>query len=528
MNTVNRAIYCIIDDLRSTHFFKFMERGLLPNFKRLMEHGMYSKNCITDFPAVTYPTQPTMITGSYTGDYRKELCHGIPSYSWMGRYYAPPIMRDYGNPGSDELIQVYKLNSDLMTNCQTFLEMTGEGNHASHTQFISRGTDYMYPETKLKLIVFYELILHARNVKKMAARANTLVVKKLLDTFKRPKKYFGTNEAPIGTNLWFMTSDALMHEYGHDSAMYKVNLMHIDKIFGILIDGLEQMGYLDDTVIAISADHGNYKANRIGCVDPFYEKYGLKPYHPKKHPKGNVNISNFGSVGLFYFKGSEICNNNLGWSVPTLKDLQNYGPKRVNLLEAMFNVDGSELMYYRGEENTHDKGTIHLKRKSPKTGKVISGRIDYKGIGPNYQTKYISENDNKDIFGYSDDDRAASMLDNKFHSIDEWAGATYHLDFPLYPDLIPRHMKNPRSSDIIISTCGNVMYNINHGKVKNDHLYSHDIGRRKSSIVPLIIAGSPDVPQIEIPFCKTTDIVPTLIKMLGKKLHPSVDGKSLI
>ena len=85
MNKINRFIYCIIDNVRAEHLFNFVERGLLPNIKKLMENGIYSKNCITDFPAITYPTQASMITGTYTGDYRKELCHGIPLMNWMDR-----------------------------------------------------------------------------------------------------------------------------------------------------------------------------------------------------------------------------------------------------------------------------------------------------------------------------------------------------------------------------------------------------------------------------------------------------------
>ena len=56
----------------------------------------------------------------------------------------------------------------------------------------------------------------------------------------------------------------------------------------------------------------------------------------------------------------------------------------------------------------------------------------------------------------------------------------------------------------------------------------HDIGLRENIVVPLIMAGSNEIPMKEIPFCKTTDIVPTLLKMLGKKPHKSVIGKSLI
>ncbi len=46
--------------------------------------------------------------------------------------------------------------------------------------------------------------------------------------------------------------------------------------------------------------------------------------------------------------------------------------------------------------------------------------------------------------------------------------------------------------------------------------------------VPLIIGGSSEIPLKEIPCCKTTDIVPTMLKILGKKPHKSVIGTSLV
>lgn len=504
---------------------------MLPNFKRLMDAGLHSKYCITDFPSVTYPTQASMITGTYTGNYREELCHGVPSYSWMGRYYSPPIRRSYGGKGSDELIQVYKLNSDLGNNCQTFLEMVGEGNCSSITQFISRGTDYIFPERKTKLAMYYLLLTSSlRNIergKKMMLRANTMVVEKVLDNFRNPSKYFGTNEAPIGVNMWFMSSDAVMHLFGFDSEIYIMNLIHIDKVMGILIDGLKELGYWDDTVIAVSADHGNYKADSVGSIEGFYRRCGLSPYHPKKNEGGNVNIAEFGGVGMFYFKKPGI-SDNYKWYPPTLDDLKHYGPKNKNMIKEVLKLEGAKLLYYPDEQNSTEKGIVHLKRKL-KDGKIISGRLEYRGKGPEIKSKYLLEdNPNIDIFGYDGKEEAMRLIDGNYHTIDEWTAATFDLDFPIYPDLIPRHFKNPRSSDLIVSTDGSVVFNIDHGKMKHDHVYSHDIGLQKSASVPLIIGGSPEVPKTEISFCKTTDIVPTLMKLLDKKPHKSVVGKSLI
>lgn len=520
-------IFCIIDDLRAEHFFEYVNKGYLPNFKKLVENGISSKNCITDFPSITYPTQVSMLTGTYTGDYRKELCHAVPMYNWIGRDLAPPVLRCYG---SNDL-QIYKMNGDLGPNCRTLLEMAGDGNKTSITQFINRGTDYFFPESKAKLIFYYLLLKNSRNPKKMMSRANFTVVSKLLDNFKNPKRYFESREPPIASLIWFMSSDIVMHYFGYDSLFYKANLMCIDRIIGILMESLKDLGYLDDTAIAITADHGNYKAKKVGNLFPFLNRSGLNQFNFRKNPTGNLDLAEYSGIGFFNFKGSSKTSNKYGWSRPTVKELENFGPKRLNMYKELFKIEGSSMMYHRDDSNLNNKGMIHLKRKVDNSGKYISGRIEYRGANAELQTCYIADGNDGDVFGYGSDDKASKILDGKFHTLKEWEVATYHLDYTMYPDLIVRHFKNPRSCDIILSNDGSVTYNIEHGIVKKEKrniIYTHDLGVRKCQIVPLLIGGSHEIPHLHVNYCKTTDIVPTLLKMIGKKPHKSVVGDSLI
>ena len=140
----------------------------------------------------------------------------------------------------------------------------------------------------------------------------------------------------------------------------------------------------------------------------------------------------------------------------------------------------------------------------------------------------MNENPDYDIFGYIFDHKAAKMMDNKFHTAEEWLEHTFHLDYPCYPELLSRHFKNPRGGDIIISTKGSVVYGITHGKKGKINPYGHDMGLKTCSIVPLLIGGAPEIPHKEIKYCKTIDIVPTLLKMIKVKPHKSVMGQSLI
>jgi hypothetical protein len=501
-----------------------MNKGLLPNLKKLLENGIYSENCITDFPPITYPTQVSLITGTYTGDFKKELSHGVPLLNWMNRDVTPPILREYASLN----LQIYKLNKEMGDNCRTLLEMVGDGNKASIAQFINRGSNYIFPERKTQLAMFYLILKYFPSVKRRLTRANSVITQRLIKVFEKPGKFFDNAEPPIVSSIWFPSSDLLMHMYGFDSYLYKLNLLHIDKVIGILIDRLDELGYLNETAIAITSDHGNYKANQIGNLHNFLKQNDLTNYHPVKNIGGNMDLAYYAGVGFFYFKGINNTSDKNSWIHPTLKELENYGPKRINLLEKLLQINGSRLMFYRDDANTYQKGIIHLKRKIKDTGKTITGKIEYEGIGAEYKTRYISESNNTDIFNFRNDDVANKLMDNKFHSINEWLEATYHLDYPLHPDLIPRHLKNPRSADIILCNDETIKFGIHHGKQKSKNLYDHDIGLRKCMAVPLIIGGSQEIPQKKIRFCKITDIVPTLVKLLGKNPHKSVIGESLL
>jgi hypothetical protein len=197
------------------------------------------------------------------------------------------------------------------------------------------------------------------------------------------------------------------------------------------------------------------------------------------------------------------------------------------MFDTLWNIPGVKAMYYRDNDNTPDKGKIYLEHKEEKTGKKFTDIIEYEGHGINQKTKYLP--DDKDFYKYSKYEESARLIDGKSHSIDEWLNVTNQIDFPILVDQIPRYFKNPRSCDILTSNLGEYAFGYEHGKTAASvHQYSHDIGIKKSMTVPFIIGGSPNIPILELSYCKTTDMVPTLLYLLGEKPHFSVVGKSVI
>jgi len=349
------------------------------------------------------------------------------------------------------------------------------------------------------------------------------ILKHVEDAFKEPKKFFENNEVPLITVAYIPYTDHLMHHRGFDHSDYINEILKFEKSLGRIIKTLKETGYYDSTAIGIISNHGNFKAEKVFDLEPFFLQKGLIQYVPRKGT-GDFDC-NFGSVGFFNFRGESWHHH------PSIKQMQKFKPRGIgkqnlNLFEMLWEIPGVKFMYYRNDDNKPEKGVIHIEYKERATGKRISGMIEYKGFGKEQKTRYVY--DIIDFYGYNENEESAKILDNKFHTIEEWLKATNHIDFPMIIDQIPRYFKNPRSCDIIISTLGEFGFNYEHGKTIDNYPYSHDIALRESMIVPFIIGGGVEIPPMELKYCKTTDMVPTLLDLLGIKPHSSVIGNSIL
>jgi predicted AlkP superfamily pyrophosphatase or phosphodiesterase len=499
---VNQIILIIIDDVRASHLFDLITQGKLPNMAMLAGNGISSENCITSFPSVTFPCYPNIITGAYSGYFPIEGS-GIPGYHWIARSDPPlsgkkvPFIRNYDNRN-----HIWKIGKDLGNNCKTIFEQAGKGNFLSALNVVFRGSYFAAP-----------------------LEYNTeMIFKTAEDGFKNPEKYFSSKEVPKITVIYIPATDELMHNKGFDHPEYINEIRRCDRSLGLLIDLLKKLDYYKDTAICIVSDHGNYKAQKVYDIEPFFHKLGLKQYIPKNNI-GDFD-ANMGSIGFFNFRGES-------WNHhPIIEQMENFNPtgtgnEKLNLFKTLWKVPGIKFMYYRDDNNTPDRGIIHLESLSKKTNKIIKGTIEYQGHGKAQKTKY--EFENEELFGYNKFEKASKLLDKKSHSIDEWLAGTYNLDFPMFIDQLPRYFRNPHSCDIMISTCGEYGFNFEHGKTVSSKTYSHDIATKESMSVPLIISGgTSELPNLQLSYCKTTDVVPTLLNLLGIQPHNSVVGKSLL
>jgi arylsulfatase A-like enzyme len=496
--TIKNVILIVMDDVRASHLFDLMKNGKAPNIAKLASDGISCENCVTSYPSITFPCYANIMTGTYSGYYPIQGS-GIPEYHYVRRTDPPSSGERYPKIMICVKGSLLKINREIGTNCKTIFEQAGEGEFLSSLNYINRGSLLVSPNPY----------------------TTETILKNVEVAFKNPRK-FQFNEPPLISVAYIPQTDDIMHNKGFDKPEYINEILKADKGIGRIGNTLKETGYYDSTVITIISDHGNYKAKQMYDLKPFFDKLGLNQYNPKKGT-GDFDAV-FGSVGFFNVRGKNWHHH------PSINELENFqvsgGSKdKLNFFDTLWKIPGVKYMYYRDDNNTPDKGTIHVQYRDEQVT-IFNARIEYEGHGINQKTKYIF--DDLDVYGYELDEDAAKILDGKPHDIDEWLKFTNRVDFPMIIDQVPRYFKNPRSGDILISTLGEYGFNFEHGKTMGNSPYMHDICLRKSMIVPFIIGGSPEIPRKVLDYCKTTDMVPTLLHLLGKDPDKSVVGKSIL
>ncbi|MHA1451346.1 MAG: alkaline phosphatase family protein, partial [Promethearchaeota archaeon] len=292
------VILLIADDVSSRFFKKAYDEGKLPNIKSLGDSGIVSDKCVTTYPSITLPTQPNIMTGAYSGYYPKSG-GGIPVYHWFDRESNPPQYRHYSN------LNALRQTHEIESNVKTLFEQIGDGNSYSLVQYCSRGVTKMFPPNKFVAAIFFILFVI---LAKKPENSHKIVTKRLINVYKHPKLFFRNGKRPIASTAYYFLTDTLMHDYGFDSDRYIQSVLDLDVEVGKLITELKKLGIYDDTIIAFTSDHGNYKADKAMDLAPFIESKGLIPFS-KKTGTGDFDCS-FGSVGFFNFPGT-----NKSWKI---------------------------------------------------------------------------------------------------------------------------------------------------------------------------------------------------------------------
>ncbi len=501
----DRNVVIVIFDGASTQAVeKMVAQGKMPVLKNMMENGSYVKAGTSILPSTTGPAYAPFVMGLFPD---KSL---LPGIRWYDRVKG--IYRTYC--GTDAM----KMNEDVSKKFPTIYELLGNEHTLSVFGFITRGC-------KATGMPLFQML------KAKLQKNDHNLDNSLFDSFRKnvEKKF------PRFAFISLHSIDSNGHSKGANSDEYYKSLTHCDGILGKIMDLYKKMGEFDKTVFIVSSDHGQRAVNRRKGLKPFLDLKNLRVVDSvarstikfnflKNKIKNNSDcvlaVSGNAFVQL-YFKdqvskkmeirpGYEQLRN---YPVPRIipsplfvaEDNVNtfYPTENIDLVEELLKIESVNLVFLKDQEKAHVFN---------KTGHSIITR--------NGTTYSYTLADGSDPLRYTIDAKAALLVGNKFYNIDHWLAATVDSDYPDGIVQISRFLDTPGSGDIVVNSA------LDYEPWCEGQKGLHGGLERSEILVPIIFYGA-DIKKTVIPYARTVDIFPVVLKIFGLISPPNIDGKEL-
>lgn len=201
----------------------YPEKTDTPNFDFLIQSGVRAKSLIPCFPTKTFPNHYTIVTGLYPED------HGIVA----NNMYDPNLHESF-SLGNDSAIA----DSSWWGGEPIWVTAEKHG-------LIS--ATYFWPGSEAKIHGYRPAYwVHYNDTTSQEAR-----VKQVLNWLDLPKE-----KRPSFISAYFSLVDDAGHQGGPDSQAVVEAIKEIDRVLGLLIEGLQERGILNEVNIMIVSDHG--------------------------------------------------------------------------------------------------------------------------------------------------------------------------------------------------------------------------------------------------------------------------------
>jgi len=436
----NTISILLLDGLSQAIFEENLRAKKLPNLEKLITKGTYIKNGIGAFPSMTgYGFYP-FITG------KDATTSGIYGLRWFDRKRDKGNLRNY--VGSTNI----HMNQDVCLTQKNIFELSDNQYTCSINSYMNKGvkaaelTGWKHTTSKFAHTSFFKFLAiipyFGKRITADFYEHETFAMNLAKEQLKRnPKVQWVT----------LPSLDAMNHIHG-TTADYSKLLIHIDSLIGDFIETIDRLGQSQTRALAIITDHGisdvqqnldlrNHLKNGLGLdiergksVHLFTKKLKI-PLKSFEKKDGHLVIN--GNLGAYlYMRDPSKKDKKTGWQKKLfLPQLQNYptlkGPK--NLLTFLSQQVGVGLLACQQNDSTiwvqlEDKTAIITKHKNQYQYLPLSG----------------------DPLGYVNNLKAVKLIDNQYHTNNEWLAHTIETS---YPDAIYRLfelMSKPDVGDLLI------------------------------------------------------------------------------
>ena len=494
---VRGAVIFVVDGLNARIFEEMLDAGELPATRKYFaDRGLYAPRAVANTPSVTMANLTSLVTGQWPGH------HGVVGINWFDRNRL--IWRDY-----ETIAQKNTLDGDYAaanlyeqfpqeTTVSAFFQA-----HRGATKFlenrISSGPPFLFGR--------YEFVdrvtLHRLHVMAEIARSR--------------------GRFPAVTICYLLAPDFRAYAHGVESRRYRDAIRHTDRQIGRVLGDLRQAGLLEKLLIVLTSDHGMGEVRKHFDMERFLGKtVGLRcapgrlwektPFekrlaHYQKYPCV-VYGSGDGYWALCLRRPVDRTGKVVGFRPwpqrPTADDLRAYpvGAVAVDLPALLAAREAVDAVAYR---LAADRVCVHR----------AAGRVEFhqpRGRGGPI-TYRVLEGD--DPLGWADAAPQGRPMTPR-----EWLEATAATNYPDLPAQILAYFRARRAGDMAVFAAPGWDF-------RNSNRAGHGGLRPQDMHVPLLLAG-PGVPKGRPGAARTVDLMPTLLRLLGRRIPAGLDGRSLV
>lgn len=495
------AVVFVVDGLSASVFDELLQAGKLPAIKRyFVDRGLYVPRAVANTPSVTLANLTSLVTGLFPGH------HGITGINWFDRNQL--IWRNY-----EMIAQKNTLDGDY-TASTIYEELHDELTfsiffqpHRGATKFVENWTSAGPPF----FFGWYEFV-------------DRLTLYRFRIVADIARKY---DRFPAVTIVYLLAADFRAYSHGVSSDTYRQAIMHTDRQIGRVLGDLERAGLLDDVTIALVSDHSmedvkrhfdlkHFLAKHVGVSIGSTHWWESDPFEERLEDFEKVAAVPYGSGDRYWAlcmrkplrKDGKI----VGWEPwlarPDAEDMRNYPTKNgpADLPQILCELDAVDAVAYAAGQDR-----VRICRRN---GEV---EFDQRG-GPGGPITYHLLS-GTDPLGWEGKVPAEALASSPM-TPRQWLEATAGSDYPDLPAQILAYFRSRFCGDLaVFATPGWDFNNLNragHGGLRPDDM-----------LVPMLLAG-PGVPHEQRPTARTVDLMPTLLKLLGRTPPPGLDGQSLV
>lgn len=465
-----RCIIMVADGGRADLMTKLLNAGELPNIKKhITDRGSY-RIALTVFPSTTGPAHIPFVCGVHPGT------ANFPGYRWLCRETHDRRRRSISRHRSLNSPRGMCVGRDLPQSCTSLFEHFENPSSIFELIDLCRNRHLF----KVRLRRLYRIVQAHRN-------DNWELVDRAVEQLTI-ERINADSHCIISS---FFRIDEYSHLYGPFDERTVDAYRKIDCSIGHIVNRLKERGIYDETILAVVSDHGLTATHTHIPVVDIVREHGFDPhYYPRIYRRrcDSAVMESGNSMVMLYFKRGRQWGEH--WEYNELKS----DPRSGRLMKTLVNTNGISFLIVRdGEEKV-----VIVGKKGTLRASLSDGRYDISLDGESPLPDHPTGNF-----------RPEELMEMTYEHI--------------YPDAVNQAFmlfRSPRSGDILVSS--DPGYDLRWQHENPEHFGSHGSLHRDHMKVPLALS---------VPFKNEKvynyDIVPTILKLCGKKPDNNFDGRLL-